>query len=355
MNQSGLTPRDEMVADSRFIEQVENENDLSYNDNFYRVVNQNDYDNKDNYVKIHPRLFGTHWASLKNHEINIQTLITEPFKYGDLFYDSDKDKWWLCMSCDCIDDVHYSGKLIECNYLLYWQNNDGSIVSRYCSVFNSSSYSTGEQKGEIISLRSNQFMIHLSFDEETNLLENGKRFHIAKSNRVCKAYRLSRVDDMTYGFDGLKENGVLNLIVTQDENLTDSDKLIEVKPNVETWICDYIEHTEDVVDSSIAVNKNKILKIDFTGKPEVKIGVDYKVFLGKIEDKFGNDISESGVWRIATTDEINEDLDYKISGNELKIKIKEDSLMVGGKIRATFSTVDRLYSTSVDIKIVNIF
>lgn len=355
MEQSGLNVHDEMINESRLIEEQEIKNDVSYCDSFYKVINQNDYDNKENYIKIHPRLFSRRWASFKNHEMKIHTLINEPIKYGDLFYDNKSEKWWLCMQSDCIDDIYYSSKLLECNYLMYWQKDDGSIVSRYCYIFNASSYSNGETDGRIITLRANQFMAHLTFDEETDLLENNKRIHIARTNRICKAYDITRTDDLTYGFDGFNYNGVLSLIFTQDETVHESDKLVTLDNGKQVWICDYIEPDNITNNVTLSSNQSKILSILYNNDKTLKIGSPFKIFVGVIKDRNGKQLDDIGTWEVISTDEIRPYIVYEISNNELKIKIKEDVMFIGGKVRIKFYTKDRNYSDTIDLNIVNVF
>lgn len=317
MSQSGLTPREEMLRDAQYIEIVENENDVSYCSTFYKVVNQNDYSDENSFVQIHPRLYSRKWALHKNHEVKMKTLISEPVKYGDLFHNTADNTWWLCMQVDCVDDVDYVSKLVECNYLMYWQLDNGDIVSRYCHVFNASSYSNGEDENKVLTLKSNQFMVYMTFDALTDTLENGKRIHISHSNTRCKAYELTRVEDITFGFGGFGYDGVLSLIFTQYEENSAKDRLVTLLDGTEVWICDYFTpNTHEPVD------KNDIL-LQINGRPDLRLG-SRRTYTITCTDENGNTVATPADFAWNVVCDFDDVLEVTIDGDTITLFIDDD-------------------------------
>lgn len=347
MKQSGMTARDEMVSDAIYIDSVENENDVSYCTTFYKVINQNDYKNKDNFVQIHPRLYTRKWSSYKSHEMSMKTLINEPINYGDLFHNTADDTWWICIQTDCIDDINYISKLLECNYLMYWQKDDGSIISRYCSISNTSSSSSGEAEGQVITLESNQFIVCMTYDEETELLDNGKRMHISNSNRKCKAYELTRTDDVTYGFDKI---GVLNIIFKQDETRNEKDKLVTLEDGTQIWICDYIESSQ--LDQPAQPAQGNILS-HILGRTDLKVGYPRK-YTVTFTDRENNEVSSDKVnfkWNIDS--EFENNITQKSYGNAIEL-LANDNGLIDENIRLQILVDDELNS-EIKITIANVY
>ena len=54
-----------------------------------------------------------------------------------------------------VNDVHYEGKMIQCNYLLRWQLANGEIIERYSNIVSASKYDVGETGNSTLVLSSN--------------------------------------------------------------------------------------------------------------------------------------------------------------------------------------------------------
>lgn len=257
---------------------------------------------------------------------------------------------WLVLNADCDDEVYIDGELRQCQHKIFWQRTDGTIVSRYAYTENASAYNNGEKENNVITLQSNQFMVYLPYDDETAELDNGKRIHMSRSIRKCKAYDLTRPDDITYGFG---EKGILNIIFTQTQYNPDKDKLITLEDGTQTWICDYKSpttpppNTDETADLSAAIS--------FKGTQELKIGGNAKTLTGSFIDKDGNEVSDVGQWDIITIDEIKPYLQYSITDNILKIKVLENDFATSGKVRVMFSNSDKSISKYIDFEITTIF
>lgn len=350
MNQSGITVRDEMIKDAIFIDTIENENDLSYCPTFYKVTNQSDYQSEDSFVQIHPRLYDRKWSSYKSHEMSMKTCIDEPINYGDLFHNSADDTWWICVQTDCMDDINHISKLLECNYLMYWQKEDGSIISRYCTVCNTSNSSNGETEGNVITLESNQFIVYMTYDDETDLLDNGKRIHISHSSRKCKAYELTRVDDITYGSGSFDITGILNLIFQQDETRTGQDTLVTLQDGTQVWICDYKDQSHSPTPP-IQSNQNNI-KSFITGRTDLKAGYP-RTYTVTFSDENQNEISFDNInfsWNIDS--ELKDGIAQKVNGNT--IELLADDKLVDETIRLQIM-IDNVLNSEITITITDMY
>lgn len=213
---------------------------------------------------------------------------------------------WLVYESDCDDEVYTDGTLRQCQYELFWQKADGTIVSRYAWVQNASAYNNGETGNNTITLQSNQFMVYMTYDEESALLDNGIRIHMSRSDNLCRPYALTRPDDITYGYG---EKGILNIIFTQSQFDKNKDKLVTLDNGANVWICDYHSSTppnppdidnETHVSSVISGNKSikvgypRIYQVTFKDENENVIEqVDFKwVLSGDFTDKIS--INEDG-------------------------------------------------------------
>ena len=172
---------------------------------------------------------------------------------------------WLVLNADCDDEVYTDGNLRQCQHKIFWQKDDGMIISRYAYTENASAYNNGEKGNNTITLQSNQFMVYLPYDDETAELDNGKRVHVSRSNGKCRPYELTRPDDITYGFG---EKGILNIIFTQTQYNPDEDKLVTLEDGTQTWICNYIPTTTPLPPQ----NETTILKAIISGESSLKLG-----------------------------------------------------------------------------------
>ena len=187
---------------------------------------------------------------------------------------------WLVLNADCDDEVYTDGNLRQCQHKIFWQKDDGMIISRYAYTENASAYKNGEKGNNTITLQSNQFMVYLPYDDETAELDNGKRVHVSRSNGKCRPYELTRPDDITYGFG---EKGILNIIFTQTQYNPDEDKLVTLEDGTQTWICNYIPTTTPLPPQ----DETTILKAIISGKSSLKIGFKQSYSLD-IYDKDNN-------------------------------------------------------------------
>lgn len=244
---------------------------------------------------------------------------------------------WLVLNADCDDEVYTDGNLRQCQHKIFWQKDDGTIVSRYAYTENASAYNNGEKGNNTITLQSNQFMVYLPYDDETAELDNGKRVHVSRSNGKCRPYELTRPDDITYGFG---EKGIFNIIFTQTQYNPDEDKLVTLEDGTQTWICNYIPITTPIPpqpstpDETADLWNMKIdcsnLEIKPTGYPKTLTATLYNTKTG---ETIPDIVYE---WNVQSS--ISEFISYTVVDNVLKISLSKEYEDFGDEIFVTCSS-----------------
>lgn len=227
---------------------------------------------------------------------------------------------WLVYEADSDDEIYTDGNLRQCQYELFWQNSDGQIISRHAWVQNASAYNNGESGNNTITLQSNQFMVYVPYDDDTLLLDNGLRIHISRSNRKCKPYKLTRPDDIAYGYG---EKGILNLVFTQDEYNPTDDRLVELEDGKSVWICKYFSPTTPPNPDPPDETANLFANI--SGNTNLKVGYS-RGYLVNFTDKDGAVVEDVDFeWNVESefTDKINQ----TTSENTIKLQVDDDSLI----------------------------
>lgn len=228
---------------------------------------------------------------------------------------------WLVLNADCDDEVYTDGNLRQCQHKIFWQKDDGTIVSRYAYTENASAYNNGEKGNNTITLQSNQFMVYLPYDDETAELDNGKRIHMSRSNAKCKPYELTRPDDITYGFG---EKGVLNIIFTQTQYNQDKDKLITLEDGTQAWICGYIDSTP-TPSQPPSTDETADLSATISGNTNLKLGIP-RTYTATLSDNDGNEVNwdtEKYKWNLVSSF----DVDQIVNQNKISLTVDDDSLI----------------------------
>ena len=344
MKISGFTPRDEMIRDGQNLLKEELEHDTSYSPTMYFYDAENGKDDR----LANFRVYGRKNSSLNGNYMNYLTTYDNPVKIGDYIHDTKDDTYWLVYTAFNVNDIEYTGKLIQCNYLLRWQLSDGKIVQRWTNIVSASKYDTGENGNSTIVLSSNNFTILMGYCDEALELEE-KRVFIDIRKVPKKVFKITRGDDVLYNA------GSIGMLLSF---IADKTELNKETDNQELGICDYIDSSPTAPPSEPTIpdeTEDLSAKITFKGTQELKIGGNAKSLTGSFVDKDGNTTSDIGEWDVITIDELIPYVDYKITDNILKIKILENDFADSGKVRITFSKSDRTVSTYLDFEITTIF
>lgn len=265
-----------------------------------------------------------------------------------------EDEYWLVNGRPGNNKIYEKATLIECQYLLRWQNARGKIIERWINLTSASKYDVGENGNNIIMLSSNNFTIQIPNDFESLNLDGKRVFIDQNKQKPSKVFKLTRNDDSLYFYNS--HGGVLNFIASKTE-------LNDEKDNKRLMICDYItpslppfdEETGGFIEDT-KIDESPVLltsEIKYRGKAELKTGGNYKMITGVFKDKDCKELDTIGNWSVITIDELTPYVQYTVADNILKIKISEDDFTIGGKVRVIFSHPTRDISSYVDFNIVS--
>ena len=344
MKISGATPRDEMIRDGQNLLKEELEHDTSYSPTMYFYDAENEKDDR----LANFRVYGRKNSSLNGNYMNYLTTYDNPVKIGDYIHDTKDDTYWLVYTAFNVNDIEYTGKLIQCNYLLKWQLSDGKIVQRWTNIVSASKYDTGENGNSTIVLSSNNFTILMGYCDEALELEE-KRVFIDIRKPPKKVFKITRGDDVLYNAGNM--GMLLSFIADKTEFNKETD-------NQELRLCDYIDSSPPTPPSEPTTpdeTEDLSAVITFKGVQELKIGGNTKTLTGSFVDKDGNTTSDIGKWEVFAIDELKPYIDYTITDNILKIKVLENDFATSGKVRITFSNSDKSVSKYLDFNITTIF
>lgn len=268
---SGSTAREEMIIDGQNLLKEELEHDSSYSPTMYfwnPVLGCDDRPAK-------VRIFKRKYSSLNGNYQNFLTTYDNPIKIGEYLHDTKDNTYWLIYNSFNVNDVHYEGKMIQCNYLLKWQLSNGEIIKRYSNIVSASKYDVGESGNSTLILSSNNYTVLIGFCEEGFELEGKRVFIDLKPTNPTKVFKITRSDDVLYNSGNM--GSLLSFIADKTEFNPDKD-------NQELRICNYIDPSpplpsipsgsDEMTDLRCKISGNSYLKngykrpytVDFTDK-----------------------------------------------------------------------------------------
>ena len=286
-------------------------------------------------VVIQGKLADTHLKSMERKILApIGTLAAGMYIYY-------KNNYWIVTGYPDDNSIYEKATLSLCQYKLKWQRDDGAIVERWANFTSASKYDIGENGNYTIRLSSNNFTIIIPDDDDSITLDNKRVFIDRNTSSPKKVFKITRSDDVLYLYG--EHGGVLSFIADKTEMNPDTDRQ-------DLGICDYIPPTT-ILPPTTSDNEDKFASIIFRGEPELKIGGNHKTFTGIIKSKENIQISDNGLWQIIMVDELKPYVDYIVTDNKIKIKIKNEEFAIGGLLRLIYSSTDKKCSYQLDVKI----
>lgn len=238
-----------------------------------------------------------------------------------------KDRFWLIVGMVDNNKMYEKAIATWCNHLLTWINNDGKIVQRWANISSASQYNNGETYTDNYRMRTDQLMILTPDDDESILLDQGKRFVIDQRCKIYEkninsgdisntkypltVYRLTRSDTVLFDY---QDSGYHEFMVYQDEQRDeDGYYIIDGKGY---WLAE-----EPVIETNILALTCHI-ECDSN---EIYNGLEAGKFTAKFFNSVGEEVNITPLWEIHSdfTDELN----ITYTGNTILISIDNPKLV----------------------------
>ena len=338
MKISGFTPRDEMIRDGQNLLKEELEHDTSYSPTmyFYDAVNETD-DRLANF-----RVYGRKNSSLNGNYMNYLTTYDNPVKIGDYIHDTKDDTYWLVYTAFNVNDIEYTGKLIQCNYLLRWQLSDGKIIQRWTNIVSASKYDTGENGNSTIVLSSNNFTILMGYCDEALELEE-KRVFIDIRKVPKKVFKITRGDDVLYNA------GSIGMLLSF---IADKTELNKDKDNQELGICDYIHPTTPTPPKPSNPDETADLSAVISGNTNLRIGVT-RTYTATLSDKDANAVQWDDTkygWNIVSDFYVKQ----SVSENKISLTVEDEDFIDSSFILQVIKLDDGSVLSEIEITVIDV-
>ena len=309
---SGSTAREEMIIDGQNLLKEELEHDSSYSPTmyFWNPVLRCD----DRPAKV--RIYNRKYSSLNGNYQHFLTTYDNPVKIGEYLHDTKDDTYWLIYNSFNVNDVHYEGKMIQCNYLLKWQLANGEIIERYSNIVSASKYDVGETGNSTLVLSSNNYTILIGYCEEGFELEGKRVFIDMKPTKPTKVFKITRSDDVLYNSGNM--GSLLSFIADKTEFNPNDD-------NQELRICDYNKNTSPLPPTPQPPDETTDLRCMISGNTNLKNGYK-RTYTVTFSDKDGNVIDWSNIdyqWNVIADFEVEQ----TIVDNKITISTYDENLI----------------------------
>lgn len=295
---------------------------------------------KESYIDDEPiiiRLYDRRFSNANGWMESFQTLYNTPILSGDTLYDSNMDAYFICTEVFNIDDIHWQGRLIQCNWILKWQLDDGTILEYPCIDQNTTQYNSGETSNRQFTIGTSQHMLTLPLDENTVALSSPKRFFLDNNFKKPTVFVVTQNDTTSYAYG---KKGLIHVTLFEDPFRPDTDR-------IDLGICDYISPESMIHDNSdnVFISKSVINYATLA----IKSGGDKQTFNGSFYDDAGNVVDGiDGKWEIIS--DFTNKMEVESNGNSISIGIDNDDY-VDEEFKLRFSDADGNFSSSVIVKI----
>ena len=252
-NKGGNT-RQSKINDGKLLMNNRLMTDPSYNPNM--VFWQFGID-MDDLEPIPIKTFNEKYSAANGVNLQFDALIDSPIVIGDLLYDKNRDIHWICIESYNRDEILCAGKLVRCNYIMKWQDDNKNIFEYPVFEINSTQYNSGEFGDKTMTLGGSQHLITAIADKNTIALNNGQRFFWDRNTINPTVFKLTQNDTTAMNYD----KGLVKITVAEDQYNPKTD-------SIENWLCDYFKVSTVTItysgDPTIRVGGTKTLKVDTT-------------------------------------------------------------------------------------------
>lgn len=144
------------------------------------------------------------------------------------------DNYWLVTEKDAATELYARAKMIQCNYLLRWIDDDHVVHEQWCIIEDGTKYLTGqyEDREFFVTRGDSRLGMIIAKNQYTSKLGRGCRFLIDDADsKLMLAYELTK----PFKLSGVYNNQGIFKFVLQEVNTTDDD-------NQELRIADYYKY-----------------------------------------------------------------------------------------------------------------
>ena len=236
------------------------------------------------------KTFNEKYSAANGINLQFDALIDSPIVVGDLLYDKKRNLYWICIESFDRDEILCAGKLVRCNYIMKWQDDNKNIFEYPVFEINSTQYNSGEFGDKTMTLGSSQHLITAIADENTIALNHGHRFFWDRNTVDPTVFKLTQNDTTAMNYD----KGLIKITVTEDQYNPKTD-------SIENWLCDYF--------------KVSTVTITYSGNPTIRVGGTKTLNV---------DTTEAVTWSVES------DVGATITpnGNSVKVKCPNDMSFV---------------------------
>lgn len=233
--------------------------------------------------------------------------------------------YWLVSSFPDNNRIYEKAVLWKCKHTLRFISPlSGGVVEYPVFSTNSTQYGTGEEARAQVTVGDDQHLIYLPYNEETILLDNNFRFLMDKNLKDPTAYRVTRVDPVSYAVgDDRYDDGLIQWAVIQtqfNEETDDRDKMV----------ADYYKASDGSEEKNPAEDGFTLVLTDLDGDYRLAIGEEKRITVSAF-DANGKEIEDfayrmeydfaDGAASVASHD-----------GNTIVIRATEDQSFIGKSI-----------------------
>ena len=193
------------------------------------------------------KTFNEKYSAANGINLQFNALIDSPIVVGDLLYDKRRNLYWICIESFDRDEILCAGKLVRCNYIMKWQDDNKNIFEYPVFEINSTQYNSGEFGDKTMTLGSSQHLITAIADDNTIALNHGHRFFWDRNTVDPTVFKLTQNDTTAMNYD----KGLIKITVTEDQYNPKTD-------SIENWLCDYF--------------KVSTVTITYSGNPTIRVG-----------------------------------------------------------------------------------
>lgn len=263
---TGATPREEMILNGQNLLKEELQHDSSYSVTMY-FYNPKTMEN-DRLAKI--RIYNRKYSHSNGNFQNFLTTHDNSIKIGEYLHDIKENTYWIVCDSFNTNDIHYEGKMVQCNCILRWQNSYGKIIERWVFVEDFTKYSNGTTGNNTLTVGDNQYGVIIPIDEETKRLKRNMRFPIDfDDSEQPDVYRLTNRKTALNDYSLSGHGGTMIITMSINSYNKDKDKQIMLDNGKKVWICDYKEKSPDDIQKN---NNITFVKAKILGEENIKLG-----------------------------------------------------------------------------------